>query len=418
MNRGIWRERPGADAMSPATDAPAQPIGDGIWMSEGMSNSYCFASDDGRIVVNTGMGFEGVYHRRKYDAVVAAPTRAVILTQGHFDHVGGVDTFLEPDGATDVVAQENWRTWRDDNERLERFRSANAAFAFIEPILAAMQHAQKVGAAAAQSKPSATVTFDDRLELEIGGRYLELLAVPGGETTDSLVIWLPEERVAFTGNLFGPLFGHVPNLVTMRGDRYRDPLEYLRSIERVLALAPERLITGHFQPIEGRDRIAGEITAMCDAMRAVHDQVVDGMNAGVDVYTLMREVAVPAPLDVGEGYGKTAWNVRAIYELYTGWFHHRSTTELYGLPPAVVSRDLVAAAGSDAVVAAARARLDGREPVAALHLVEIVLAVEPAHAGAIDVSVGAHEALLAESTNFWESAWLRRAIAKLRGGGS
>ena len=44
----------------------------------------------------------------------------------------------------------------------------------------------------------------------IGGRQLVLLSTPGGETTDSLVIWLPETRTAFTGNLFGPLFGHVP----------------------------------------------------------------------------------------------------------------------------------------------------------------------------------------------------------------
>src|SRR5262249_34295310 len=155
------------------------------------------------------------------------------------------------------------------------------------------------------------------------------LAVPGGETTDSLVIWLPDERTLFSGNLFGPLFGHVPNLVTIRGDRYRDALTYISSLDRVLDLAPERLLTGHFDPIDGADRIAAEITAMRDGMQVVHDRTVEGMNAGLDVHTLMRDVAVPAELDLGEGYGTTAWNVRAIWENYAGWFHHRSTTELY-----------------------------------------------------------------------------------------
>ena len=53
-------------------------------------------------------------------------------------------------------------------------------------------------------------------------------------------------------------------------------------------------------------------------------------------------------------------------------------------------------------------------PVEALHLTDIVLTVEPAHAGARDAAIAAHEALLAASGNFWEAAWLRRAITKLR----
>ncbi len=60
--------------------------------------------------------------------------------------------------------------------------------------------------------------------LTVGGRTIELLATPGGETTDSMVVWLPEEQICLCGNIFGPVFGHIPNLVTMRGDRYRDAL--------------------------------------------------------------------------------------------------------------------------------------------------------------------------------------------------
>ena len=408
---GIHRTRPGADAMRGATGEPVD-LGDGIVMSAGWSNSYLVRTSEGRVVINTGMGFEGPLHRRAYDAVDASPVQAVILTQGHYDHVGGIDVVRDPE--SEVIAQANFTVWREDNERLEAFRSRNSAFAFIDAILAAMEHARELGVGqVAQGRPEPTTTVDERLELEVGGRRIELIATPGGETFDSMVVWLPEERTLFSGNLFGPLFGHVPNLVTIRGDRYRDALAYVSSLDVVLDLAPERLITGHFDPIEGADLIAEETRALQEAMRSVHDQTVAGMNAGADVWTLMREVQVPEHLDVGEGYGQTSWNVRAIWEHYAGWFHHRSTTELYGTHPSAVAPDLVAAAGADALVAAASAHLADGRPVEALQLTDLVLAAEPAHAAAAQVAIEAHRALLADTGNFWESAWLRRAIAKL-----
>jgi alkyl sulfatase BDS1-like metallo-beta-lactamase superfamily hydrolase len=411
---GIHRLRPGAESIAAATGAPAVSLGDGVWMSSGLSNSYLVETDDGRVVVNTGMGFEGPMHRRAFDAIGRSPTTTVLLTQGHFDHVGGVDCFLE-DG-TELVAQGNFASWRADNERLQAFRSRNAAFAWMDAIMAAVEHAKALGeGAGSQSRPEPTLTFDQSLELRIGGRDLVLLSVPGGETTDSMVVWIPDARTVLTGNLFGPLFGHVPNLVTMRGDRYRDALEYCRSLDVVLALDARRVITGHFEPIDDADTIAEEIVTMRDAMLWVHDQTVDGMNSGADVHTLMRDIRLPESFDLGEGYGKTTWNVRAIWENYSGWFHHRSTTELYEVAGSEVSGDIVAAAGASALVDAARRRLSRGEPVAALLLTDIVLDAYAHDAAAREVAAQATRSLLAASSNFWESAWLRRALERLGG---
>ena len=434
---GIHRTRPGAADMAGATGVTAVACGDGVWMSPGWSNSYMLATDEGRVIINTGMGFEGPLHRGAFDAIDTSPVRAVLLTQGHFDHVGGID--VVKDAASEVVAQANFAMWRDDNERLETFRSRNSAFAFMDAIIAAMEYARSVGVGAVpQGRPEPTLLVEDRLRLNIGGRELELIATPGGETFDSMVVWLPETRTLLSGNLFGPLFGHVPNLVTIRGDRYRDALTYIDSLNLVAELAPEVLITGHFDPVRGAEQILEEVQAMQEAMRWVHDRTVEGMNAGANVHTLMREVRVPDHLDVGEGYGQTKWNVRAIWENYAGWFHHRSTTELYGVAPLAIAGDLVALAGPQALLVAARDHLGAGRAVEALQLTDIVLAANSSTTASIgtdsmgtdssgtdssstdssvaeakQVAIAAHQHLLDNTDNFWERAWLLRSIAKL-----
>lgn len=403
--------RPGADAMLPAVPDQVEEVSPGIWCSAGLSNVFMLPTSEGRVIINAGMGFEGPVHRANLDSVDSSPVRYIILTQGHYDHVGGLDSVRDPD--TKIVAQANWGQWRDDNERLVRYRSSRSAFAFSTTLASGIAKIQeRFGRKLpGQSTPTADIVVEDTLSLTVGDRMLELIATPGGETTDSMVVWLAEEKICLCGNVFGALFGHIPNLVTMRGDRYRDALTVIGTVERIRALAPEVLLTGHFGPITGKDRIQFELTRLRDAVQYVHDATVEGMNAGKDVRTLMREITLPAHLEVGQGYGTVAWDVRAIWENYSGWFHHRSTTELYPVDPRDISADLVELAGADALVARAQAHLDADRPVLAIHLAEKVTDTDSGHPGARRVLQKAHERLLNDSNNFWETAWLRKQIA-------
>jgi alkyl sulfatase BDS1-like metallo-beta-lactamase superfamily hydrolase len=264
-----------------------------------------------------------------------------------------------------------------------------------------------------QSQPKPDVLFRERFHFAVGGVAFELVACNGAETRDSLVAWLPEHGVLFAGNVFGALFGHFPNLVTIRGDRYRDALEYVATLELLLGFDAELLCVGHHDPVVGRDVIRAEISRLRDATLTVHDEIVRRMNAGGDVWTAMREIRLPAHLDVGEGYGRVAWSARAIWEQYQGWFHGRSTTELYDTPYWAASPELVALAGGPGRVAEAALRKAETAPLEALHLAEAALAADAKHAGALRASLAAHRRLLRGTTNFWETRWLEHRIATL-----
>lgn len=409
----IYRSRPGADELAGASATEAEEVAPGVWMSPGLTNAYLLTTADGRIIVNTGMGFESPVHKANFDAVDDGPVRYIIYTQGHADHVGGTDVFREP--GTHIVAQANWEMWRDDTERLLAHRARNTMFAFVDKIGATVAGIQaRFGQVLpAQAVPDPDTIVEDILVFEVGGRRVQLIATPGGETTDSLVVWLPDERICLCGNLFGPVFGHIPNLVTMRGDRYRDALTAVASYERVRQLQPEVLITGHFEPVYGAERINAELIRLRDAVQYLHDETVSAMNAGDDVRDAMARITLPPELEVGQGYGKVSWNVRAIWETYNGWFHRRSTTELYPVGSETVSADLVEMIGADALCERAELHLAAGAPLAAIHLGEIVLHTDTAYPRARSVVRAAHEALLAQSTNFWESAWLRKQIGDL-----
>jgi len=414
MSAPLFRTRPDGFAIRPATPG-SRPLGGSIHLSEGLSNSYLVVTPEGRVVVNTGMAFEAPVHRANYDAIDDGPIRYVLLTQGHVDHVGGVNAFLESD--TLVVAQAGNAAQQADDARIAAFRARRSAFAFADVIARATRHRKRDagGRTPRRSRPTPTLHFDDHHAFELGGVRFELLSTPGGETTDSMVVWLPDRRTCFTGNLFSALFGHFPNLVTIRGDRYREPLRFVASLERVLALEPERLLVGHGGPVEGASVIRAELERLRDAVLYVHDETVRGMNEGRDLYELMGEIRLPAELQVGEGYGKVSWSVRAIWENYAGWFQHRSAAELYPTPPGAVHPELVELAGGPGAVAErAHRRLEGGDALRALQLAEAALAGDACHRGALQASLAAHVALEKESSNFWQVSFLRRQIAELR----
>ena len=421
----LYKSRPVAPA--PARFGWCSRFNDFISVSEGNSNTSRIETPEGHLLINSGMGFEAPVHHanfRELAGEIDGRLRYLVVTQGHVDHVGGVQYFRDRNPGLQLVAQANNEEHQAYDARLTRFRQARSAFRFAGLFPPAFQAYAEAGYTELnpQDRPTADIHFEDRYAVALGGLEVVLIAQKGAETNDSLVVWLPQHRILFTGNLFGCPFGHFPNLVTIRGDRYRDALVCAEAAQTVLDLEPEVILYGHHAPIVGAELVRREVTAIRDALLYVHERVVEGMNDGKDVATLQREITLPPECEVGEGYGMVSWSVRAIWENYAGWFKHESTTELYCVPQNAIHADLLELAGAEALVERAAAKAAEGEREAALHLLDIVLSAEPEHAAARELAVQVHEALLAEARrfrttgNFWLEGWLEKQIDRLQGG--
>lgn len=405
-------ERPGKELLVPRYDDPAHPVTDFLYRSGGTTAAYCLLTDRSRVIVNTGMGYEAPHHKRVFDAVRPGPTPYILSTQAHVDHVGGVQLFREP--GTTYVAQANNVACQRDDARIRQLRLRTAGIWFDMTGRDAIRIAnENPGVPMRQDTPVPDVTFDERLDLEVDGLRLEIIAAVG-ETVDSMIVWMPEHRIALISNLLGPLFPHFPNLNTLRGDRYRLVEPYLVSVRRLRELQPQMLVTGRHEPIVGPELIDASLERLHDAVEWVHLQTLEGMNAGTDLWTLMREIRLPSHLRVGQGYGKVSWAVRTIWETYVGWFKLQSTTELYPDQHGEALGLLVQAVGVEGALERARGALERGQAVVAILLAEGVLTVAEGHPGAVRLVHDAHRHLLdtGGDVNFWENGWLESRLPK------
>ncbi len=390
--------------MAGEKQTEAVAVTDFIYMVHDISNAYLVTTADGDVMVNTGFLTTGARNKAMLAPHRTGPLRAIIFTQSHADHYGSMDSFKEPD--TKIIVQANFVDNMHDMNGLQPYFGPRTKKLWGTTV-------KFDGPPPRPPEVVPDIVVDKDYSFEQGGRRFELIWTPDGETTDSLAVWMPKEKVVFTGNLFGPVFLSMPFLNTLRGDKPRLVRTYLKSLDRVRQLGAEILITGHGAPIVGAERIRADLDKMHAAVSWIREYTHAGMKAGKDVHELMRDVKVPEEIAIGEFHGKVAWAVRSIWDEYSGWFHYDSTTSLYGVPRSSVSADLAELAGGvDAIAARAQLKVEQDKPLEALHLTDIALSADPDCVSALQVKKDASARLLelSGSSNLSETMWLRSEI--------
>ena len=149
-----------------------------------------------------------------------------------------------------------------------------------------------------------TRTFDDRLELEVGGRVVELIEVGPAHTRGDTLVHVPDANTVYTGDIL--FIGGTPIVWT-------GPLSnWVAACDLMLAMDVSTVVPGH-GPVTDKSGFA----AVRDYLAFVDEEASGRFDAGMDAWDAARDLAALVGADVRFGelgeFGRIAVNVEAVY---------------------------------------------------------------------------------------------------------
>ena len=147
-------------------------------------------------------------------------------------------------------------------------------------------------------------TFDGRLELDIGGRVVELIEVGPAHTRGDTLAYVPDAATIYTGDIL--FIGGTPIV-------WAGPLaNWIAACDLMLGMDVETVVPGH-GPVTDK---AG-ITTVRDYLAFVDREATERHAAGVDAFDAARDIGrmIRAREDFGQlgEFGRIAVNVDAVY---------------------------------------------------------------------------------------------------------
>lgn len=411
-------------AIAQFSNQPAQffKVSDRVYSATGyaLGNVIYILTDKSVVVVDTTETQSAARATfEEFRKISQLPVSYIIYTHHHGDHINGAKVFKGE--TTKIIAQKSFVQELDEYKQLLTYnRRVNAA-----QFGASLSPKERGVRLAINLNPNGTpirqesgylppdILFDEQYSFEEGGVRFELYHTMG-ETSDHLMVWMPQERVLLPGDLF---YNSFPMLSSpMKPDR---PVrEWAESLERMRQFQPAYLVPSHTEPLEGRAEIDSTLANYAKAIRYVHDETVKGINQGLTLEQMRQQIRLPNDLArlpyLQPIYGRVEWSVNGIYRKYTGWYDF-NPAHLNPGSASTFHRALIEASnGSALLVKRSQQALRDNQPQLALELTNVILDAEPNNSEAKAVRVEALEKLAKATINLVEPNLYRTAAQEAR----
>ncbi|WP_250462254.1 alkyl/aryl-sulfatase [Microbulbifer litoralis] len=292
------------------------------------------------------------------------PVSAVIYTHSHPDHFGGVKGVISQQdvdsGKTRVIAPAHFMEHVASEMALAgnaMSRRAQYMHGVLLPRGPRQQVDNGLGKGVAIGtftliEPTEYITHTDQ-SMDIDGVRFEFQLTPEAEADTEIMMYLPQFKALMGAE---NLNAAMHNILTPRGAKVRDPLNWSKSLDETLALFGDRIevvFTSHYWPRWGKENVKNYIAKQRDMLKYLHDQTLRLINQGYKMDEIAERVKLPESLGsewFNRGYyGNVTHNVKGVYQRYMG-FWSGNPANLHPLPPHELGTQYVDAFGGSKVI--------------------------------------------------------------------
>ncbi len=362
-------------------------LADKIAMVEAFSHCIAFETDDGLVAFDTSGVNGGVKVVEALRGWRKDRFNSLVYTHGHLDHVGGCGAFLKDAEAAgharpQVIGHENVPRRFDRYDFTDGYNVTINQRQFGQ-FSRRGYDMQDGNSFLPGSSPKPDVTYQETLDLNIGGLDIALKHAKG-ETDDHTWAWIPAHKAICAGDFFIWCFPNAGN--PQKVQRY--PVEWAAAMRDMASQGAELFLPAHGLPIEGKNRIAGVLNNVAEALEFLVQETIERMNQGAKLDEIVHEVKIdPAVLEkpyLRPIYDEPEFVVRNIWRMYGGWYDG-NPSRLKPAPDTSLAQELARLAGGALQLAERGHALMASDIRLACHLVELAVQAEPQNRAAHEI---------------------------------